>query len=85
MPTKIAYPKAKENAIKALELDDTLAECQISLAMVHFFYEWDWDAAQKRFFKALELNPNSADAHQYYTMYRIARGDYKKAIKEAET
>ena len=85
MPTKIAYPKAKENALKALELDDTLAECHISLAMVNFFYEWDWDAAQKRFFKALELNPNSADAHQYYTMYLIAMGDYKKAIKEAET
>ena len=85
MPTKIAYPKAKENAIKALELDDTLAESHLSLAMVNFFYEWDWDAAQKRFIKATELNPNSVDAHQYYSMYLIAMGDYKKAINEAET
>jgi tetratricopeptide (TPR) repeat protein len=52
--------------------------------MVQFFYEWDWDAAKKGFFKAIELNPNSADAHHYYSMFLIVMGDYIKAIKEAE-
>ncbi len=82
--TKIAYPEAKKYATKALELDDTIPEAFVSMAMLKFFDEWDWSGAEKNFLKALELNPNSAMGHQYYGMLLTNLGYYKKAIKELE-
>lgn len=83
MPSTIAYPKAKEYAYKALQLDDSLPESHLSIAMVEFF-DWNWDAAYKSFIKTLELNPNSAEAHQYFAYYMIAIGNNKKAVAESE-
>ena len=54
-----AYPKAKELALKSLELDDSIPDPHYALAMVHMFYDWERDKAEKRFQKALELNPSS--------------------------
>ncbi|UCH66603.1 MAG: tetratricopeptide repeat protein [Ignavibacterium sp.] len=81
---KIAYPNGKKSALKALELDDSLPEAHISLAMVYYFGEWAWEDSEKCFLKALELNPNSAMAHQYYAMLLSTLGYNKKALKEAE-
>jgi tetratricopeptide (TPR) repeat protein len=83
MPSILAYPKAKEYANKALQLDDSLPESHLSIAMVEFF-NWNWDAAYKSFIKTLELNPNSAEAHQYFAYYMIAIGNNKKSIAESE-
>jgi len=83
-PPRIAYPKAKEYALKALELDDTIPEAHISLGMVKVFNDWDWEGSEKCFLKALELNPNSAMAHQYYAFLLSNLGYSKKALKEAE-
>ncbi|HEX9250956.1 MAG TPA: adenylate/guanylate cyclase domain-containing protein [Ignavibacteriaceae bacterium] len=83
MPATIAYPKAKEYANKALQLDHSLPESHLSIAMVEFF-DWNWDAAYKSFFKTLELNPNSAEAHQYFAYYMFAIGNNKKAVSESE-
>ncbi len=60
-----AYPKAKESALKALELDENLAESHLSLAMVKFFFDWDWEGAPASFKHALALKPSFADAHHY--------------------
>lgn len=83
MPTSIAYPKAKEYAQRALQLDDALPASHLSIAMVDFF-DWNWDAAYKSFIKTLELNPNSAEAHQYFSYYLLAFGNIKKAVTESE-
>ena len=71
IPSTLAYPKAKEYAKKAIQIDDSLPESHLSIAMVEFF-DWNWDDAYKSFIKTLELNPNSAEAHQYFAYYMIA-------------
>lgn len=80
---KDAYPLAKKYALKALSLDESLPDCHVSLAMVHFF-NWQWDESYKSFMRALSLNPNSAEAHLYYSYYQVAMGNQKKAILENE-
>jgi adenylate cyclase len=84
MSNKLAYSKAKEYALKAYELDESLVDAQISLGMVKYFNDWDWEGAEKCYLKALEINPNSAETHQYYSMLLTTLGFHKKALKEAE-
>jgi TolB-like protein/tetratricopeptide (TPR) repeat protein len=83
-PQQIANPKAEDYALKALELDSNDPASHVSLAMVNYFYKWDWSGSQRCFLKAIELNPNSAEAHQYYAMLLMTLGHFKKAVKEAE-
>ena len=83
-PPKLAYPKAEKYVLKALMLDNSIPEAHISLAMVKYFGGWNWVGSEKSFIKALELNPNSATAHQYYAMLLATLGYNKKALKEAE-
>ncbi|MBT8379508.1 MAG: tetratricopeptide repeat protein [Ignavibacteria bacterium] len=84
LPPRVAYPKGKQFAMRALELDDSIPEAYVSLAMVYYFGDWDWDRSEKCFMRALEINPNYADAHQYYSMLLETLGHNKKALKEAE-
>jgi len=84
MSNKTAYSKAKDYALKSFELDNLLIDARISLGMVKYFNDWNWDGAEKCFLKALELNPNSAETHQYYSMLLTTLGYHKKALKEAE-
>jgi len=65
-PPMEIYPKAKAAALKALEIDDTLAEAHASLGWVMALYDWDWSGAEKEFQRAIALNPNYAVAHQWY-------------------
>jgi TolB-like protein/Flp pilus assembly protein TadD len=75
-------PRWKAAASRALELDDNLAEAHVSFANILFFYEWDWEAAEKSFSRAIELNQNSADAHWFYGIFLASRGRYDEAISE---
>ncbi|MGB5288149.1 MAG: tetratricopeptide repeat protein, partial [Ignavibacteriaceae bacterium] len=84
MANKIAYSKAKDYALMAINLDDSLVDSQISKGMVNYFNDWNWEEAEKCFIKALEINPNSAETHQYYAMLLSTLGYHKKALKEAE-
>jgi TolB-like protein/Tfp pilus assembly protein PilF len=78
-----AMPKAKESAIKALELDDTLAEAHASLAHVLMNYDWNWSAAEKEFKRSIELNPDYATAHEWYAIhYLTATGRLEEAVQE---
>ncbi len=81
-PANEVYPSAKKAALKALELDHRLAESQIALAFVEFFYELDWVKAGISFERALELNPGSAQAHHTYSWYLSAMGRHNEAINE---
>jgi len=83
LPSKDTMPKAREAALKALELDPTLAEAYVSLGLVSTFYDWDRKAAERNFRKALELNPNSAAAHQWIEFYlTFMEGKFDEGIKE---
>jgi Tfp pilus assembly protein PilF len=79
---KEAFPKAKAMALKALEIDDTLAEAHASLGFVKHRFDWDFAGAEKEFKRALELNPNYATAHQWYAFYFASIGKFTEAIEE---
>ncbi|HUR99807.1 MAG TPA: tetratricopeptide repeat protein, partial [Pyrinomonadaceae bacterium] len=76
------FPKAREAALKALEIDPSLAEAHTALGSVRFFYDWDWTAAEREFRTANELDPNSADSHQTYAYFLAAMGRPREAITE---
>jgi len=78
---KEVMPKAREQAMRAIELDDTSAEAHTALATVMFLFDWDWVAAEQEMQHAIELNPSSASAHELYGNYLIARNDVR-AIDE---
>lgn len=80
-----AYPKAKQAAERALELDSALAEAHASLGAVMADYEWNWPAAEREFKKAIELNPSYAVAHQWYSQYLAFMGRFDEAWQQAET
>lgn len=83
-----AMPKAKAAALKAISLDETVAEAHASLALVRMFYERDWAEAEKEFKQALELNPSYAAAHDWFAIYLMATGRREEAlasIRKAQT
>ena len=82
LPAKEALPKAGDAARQALELDDTLAEAHTSLAMVHWWFDWDWPAAETEFKRSLELKPNDARAHEFYGWYLITMGRDDSGVEE---
>jgi serine/threonine protein kinase/Tfp pilus assembly protein PilF len=84
LPQDEAFPKAKEAALKALEIDDTLSEAYASLAWVEYSYDWDWKGAEENFKRAIELNPAYATAHHWYAYYLATMGRFDEAIKEIE-
>ena len=82
MPTKEAVPKAKAAALKALELDDTLGEAHNSLAFCLDGYDWNFDAAESEFRRAIELNPGYAPAHHWYAWHLALLGRNNDALAE---
>ena len=74
MPAVEVTAKAKSAAMKALELDDTLAEAHTSLAYAKHSFDWDWEGAEACFRRAIELNPNYANAHHWFAHLLIATG-----------
>jgi serine/threonine-protein kinase len=77
-------PKARAAVVKALERDDTLAEAHAARAYIHAYFEWDWQAAEKEFKRALALQPNYADAHFSYSRFLASRGRMDEAIAQIE-
>ncbi len=82
LPPKEAYPRAKAAAIKALEMDDSLAEAHNSLAAVRMAYDWNWSDAEREFKRAIDLNPNYATAHHWYAEYLKQMGRHDEALGE---
>ena len=77
-------PKAKEAALRALAIDNRLGEAHASLAYITFFYAWDWAAAEKEFKRALELNPNNADTHHWYSHFLMGQGRIEESLTQSK-
>jgi TolB-like protein/DNA-binding winged helix-turn-helix (wHTH) protein/Tfp pilus assembly protein PilF len=82
MTPKEALPRAKAAAMKALELDDSLSEAHASLAFSLDLFDWNWEAAEKEFRRAIELNPGYATAHHWYAWHLSGMGRNSEAIAE---
>lgn len=67
MATEDSLPRAKAAAQRAMRLDDTLAETLTSFGFIAGYYDWEWESAEKAFQRALEINPNLAMAHYWYS------------------
>jgi TolB-like protein/DNA-binding winged helix-turn-helix (wHTH) protein len=72
-------PRARDAALKALQLDPSLAEAHAALGMVACHYDFDWPTAEREYKKAFELNPSYASAHQYYALGLMAHGRFAEA------
>jgi len=78
-----AMPKAAAAAIKALKIDETLAEAHTSLAYIKLHYDWDWLATEKELKRAIELNPSYANAHHWYSHYWMTMGRTQESLIES--
>ena len=83
-PTSQYTTKARAAALRALEIDDSLPEAHIALALIVENYDWDWNASEKEYRRAIELNPNYATAHQWYAENLMWRGRFDEALRESE-
>jgi len=79
---KETYPKVKEAALKALEIDGMLAEAHVTLAQIERRFDYDWAAAERTYRRAIELDPNYATAHHWYGYDLMCVERYDEAIDE---
>jgi len=82
LPPQDAFPRALAAATKALALDDSLSEAHASLALAYDLYGWDWQAADREYQRAIQLNPGYSTAHQWYSWHLIMQGRISEAIVE---
>lgn len=82
LPPAEAFPKAREAALKAIEIDPARAEGHTALGTVSWGYDWDWAVAEKEFRRALELSPDNALAHLRLAVYLTTMGRFDEAIRE---
>ena len=84
LPPKEGFPKAKEAATRALEIDESSAEAHTSMAFIKFRWDWDRPATEREFQEAIRLKPAYAPAHQWYSSYLVAVERFDEAIAEAK-
>lgn len=79
-----AYAKQKAASLKALEIDDKIADAHNTLAWANFTYDWDVAGAEREFRRALELNPSDAKAHAWYGIFLAMRGRTEESLREVK-
>jgi serine/threonine protein kinase/Tfp pilus assembly protein PilF len=82
LPAEQAVPLMKAAAMKALEIDENLAEAHLSQAMISFFYDWEWQKAEQEFKRAIALDPHNADALSFYSMFLGFEERFDEAIDQ---
>ena len=82
MPPNEAFPRAKSAALKALDLDHTLAEGHTSLAYVRHHFDWDWAGAEEEYKESIQLDPSNAITHLRYAEFLSNQGRHDQAIRE---
>jgi TolB-like protein/DNA-binding winged helix-turn-helix (wHTH) protein/Flp pilus assembly protein TadD len=83
-PPNEIFPPARAAAQKAIEIDDTLAVAHAQLGFITFWYDWEWGASENMLKRALELDPDSADAHLFYAHLLSNTGRHAQALAEAK-
>lgn len=78
-------PKAKQNVLKALSLDNTLEEAHSQLGMIELLYDWDWSAAEEQYKQAIALNPNDLILRGWHARGLVASGHSQEAVAEAQS
>ena len=81
MPSSDAMPKARDAALNAIELNETLPEAHQAMAVVKWFGDWDWAGAEREFKRALEINPNFVHARIYYTNFLLQQKRFEEALQ----
>jgi tetratricopeptide (TPR) repeat protein len=84
-PSTETYPLAKAAALRALELDDGLAEAHADLGLIKLQFDWDWLGAEQELKRAVTLNPNSSSAHLWYGLFLTLMGRPDEAVKETRS
>lgn len=84
LPPHEAMPNAEKAARKSLELDSSFAEAHTALALVNHHYHWKWQEAEAGYEQAIELNPDHADTHLWYSWLLLALGQRDAAFDEIE-
>lgn len=79
IPLTVGFKKAKENAQKALEIDQSLAEAHTVIGGVYAWGEWQWEKARKEYLQAIKLNPNYSEAYYYYAELLDLLGENEEA------
>ena len=80
MPPGEAFPKARAAAERALEIEPTMAEAYASLGFVAYCLDWDWNASESHFRKAIELKPNYPTAHHWYGEFLSSVGRFEESV-----
>ena len=75
-----SYPKAKEAALRAIQLDPQSASAYVSLGTIKFRYEWKWEEAERDFVRAIEINPSLGIAHHDYGWFLVAMERFDEGI-----
>jgi TolB-like protein/Tfp pilus assembly protein PilF len=84
VPQNEFMPKAREAALKALQIDPSMAEAHASLALVAEHYDYDWQTAEKEFRQAIQLDPGYGTARQWYAECLSFQGRFDEALAESE-
>ena len=83
VPALEAFPRARAAALKALEIDEGLANAHAILGFVLLAHDWDWGSAKAEICRAIELGPHMPGGHYAYSHWWLAKGQYKEAMEEA--
>jgi serine/threonine-protein kinase len=84
VPPGDAFSKSRQAALKALELDESISEAHNSLAVIHFSHDWDMEASEREFLRALELDPHSALLRVNRAVFLSVSGRHEEAAQEAD-
>jgi TolB-like protein/tetratricopeptide (TPR) repeat protein len=82
LPPREVIPPAREAALKALSIDPLLPEAHAALAHIALSYDWNWPLAEQGYLRALELDPDCANAHHWYAIALSCRGRFEEALAE---
>lgn len=85
LPPGESFPKARAAALRALEIDERLAEAYASLAFLNCCFEWDWSTAEQNFLKAIALKPNYPTAHHWYGEFLTTVAKFSEGLVELRT
>jgi TolB-like protein/Flp pilus assembly protein TadD len=83
-PIRETYPSAKQMALNALAIDDSLDAAHVTLGMMNWMLDWDLAASEREIRRAIELSPSNPDAHMFYAIFLGSVGRFSEAIPEAQ-